>query len=78
MYQATIYEQLKLGLEKNLFIFSFLANNPSSSPSLDLVIKQNKLKYNNVSVNKLVNIKHDLTVYNVTLLYAYMSKNICI
>jgi len=74
MYQAAVYEQLKLGLEKkNLFIFNFLANKPSSSPSLDSVIKQNKLKYNNVFVNKLVNIKHDLTVYNVTLLYAYMS-----
>ena len=78
MYRATVYEQLELGLGKNLSIFGFLVNKPSSTPILDSIFKQIKFKHNNVSVNKLVNIKHDLTVYNVTLLYAYLSKNICI
>ena len=76
MYRATVYEQLELGLGKNLSIFGFLVNKPSSTPILDSIFKQIKFKHNNVSVNKLVNIKHDLTVYNVTLLYAYLSKNI--
>jgi hypothetical protein len=50
------YEQLELDLGNNLFIFVYLTNEPSLSPSLGLNIKRDKLKYNNLFINKLVSI----------------------
>ena len=56
MNQA-IYEQLNFESRKNLFIFICLVNKLSSNLTLGSIIKQIKLKHNNVFVNKLVNIK---------------------
>ena len=53
----TIYEQLNFESRKNLFIFICLVNKLSSNLTLGSIIKQIKLKHNNVFVNKLVNIK---------------------
>ena len=39
------------GLKKNLFMFVCLVNKPNSSPNIDTIIKQVKLKHNNVFVN---------------------------
>ena len=48
-----VYEQPR----KKLFMFVCLVNKPSSNPTLGLIIKPTKLKYNNVLVNKLINMK---------------------
>ena len=50
------------------------ANKPSSSLSLDSTINLAKFKYNNVFVNKLVNISHNLTTYNVIFVLEFLSK----
>ena len=47
----------KLTLKKNIFMFVLLVSKPNSNISLDLTIKQAKLKYNNVFVNRFTN-KH--------------------
>ena len=52
------YEHLELvSGKKKLFIFVCLATNSSSSLSLNSIIKRVKLKYNNLFVNKLVNLR---------------------
>ena len=68
--------------EKACFIFDFLENKQSSTLKfrLDcfsrkkkgLIIKQAKFKHNNIFVNKLVNIRLDLTLYNIIFLYVYL------
>ena len=68
MNQA-VYEQLGLGLGKDLFMFVCLANEPSSSPSLSSISKRVKFKHNNEFVNKLVNKIH--IIYNIYM-YAYI------
>ena len=68
------YEQLKLSSRKNLFMFVCL----SSKPNLGLTIKSFKFKHNNMFINKVINIRLDLTTYNITSLYVYYSKNILI
>ena len=50
MNQA-IYEQLNFESRKNLFIFICLVNKLSSNLTLGSIIKQIKLKHNNVFVN---------------------------
>ena len=53
------YEQITLDLEKkkkNKFVFVYLANESSLTPNQGSNIKQVKLKYNFVLVNKLVSI----------------------
>ena len=55
MNQA-IYAQIELRSRKSLFMFIYLLNKPSGSPTLDLIIKQVKLKHNNMFINKLINI----------------------
>ena len=62
----TIYEQFKLNLRKELLMFIYLANKFSSN------IKQFKLKYTIVVMNKLHNMKLDLSIYNIICLYATM------
>ena len=54
MNQA-VYERFELNLRKNLFMFVYFENKPSSTLSLDSIIKRAKLKQNNVFVNKLMN-----------------------
>lgn len=46
--------------EKILLLFVYLGNEPSSSSNLDLTIKRVKIKYNNVSMNKLINLRLEL------------------
>jgi len=43
-----------------LLLFVYLGNKPSSSSNLDLTIKRVKIKYNNVSMNKLINLRLEL------------------
>ena len=50
----------------------------SSKPNLGLTIKSFKFKHNNMFINKVINIRLDLTTYNITSLYVYYSKNILI
>ena len=57
----TIYEQLKLGLEKNLLMFICLINKLRSNPILDSIIKQVKLKYNNILAANPSNARENLT-----------------
>ena len=72
-----VYERFELGQGKSLFLVC-LANKSSSSISLGSPIKKVKLKYNNVFLNKLVNMcKSNLTEYNI-IFYVYLSKNILI
>ena len=61
-----VYEQFKLNLRKELLMFIYLANKFSSN------IKQVKLKYIIVVLNKLHNMKLDLSIYNIIYLYATM------
>ena len=49
------YDQLGLTLGKTLFMFMYLANEPSTSLGLNSTIKWTKLKHNNVFINKLMN-----------------------
>ena len=73
-----VYERFELGQGKSLFVFVYLANKLSSSISLGSPVKKAKLKYNNVFLNKLVNMcKYNLTIYNI-IFYVYLSKNILI
>ena len=46
--------------KKILLLFVYLGNEPSSSSNLDLTIKRVKIKYNNVSMNKLINLRLEL------------------
>ena len=55
-------------------MFKCLVNKSSLSLSKCSTIKQAKFKYNNVFLN----IRIDLTIYNITFLYVYLSKNILI
>ena len=51
----TIYEQLKLGLEKSfVYVQLFKKTNQVQALSLDLIVKRAKLKHKNVFINKLV------------------------
>ena len=69
-------------------MFDFLENKQSSTLKFRfdcfsrkkkcLIIKQAKFKHNNMFVNKLVNIRLDLTLYNIIFLYVYLSKYIYI
>jgi len=61
-----VYEQFKLNLRKELLMFIYLANKFSSN------VKQVKLKYIIVVLNKLHNMKLDLSIYNIICLYATM------
>ena len=73
-----VYERFELGQGKSLFVFVCLANKSSSSISLGSPVKKAKLKYNNMFLNKLVNMcKFNLTIYNI-IFYVYLSKNILI
>ena len=48
-----------------MFMFVCLINKSNSNLSLDLTIKQTKLKHNNVFVIKLVKMRHYITIYNI-------------
>ena len=50
-----VYERFELGQGKSLFLFVYLANKLSSSISLGSPVKKAKLKYNNLFLNKQVN-----------------------
>lgn len=50
-------------LVKNLFMFAYLTNQPSLIIDLDLTMKQVKLKYNNLFVNKFISMMLDLIKY---------------
>ena len=61
-----------------LIIFVYLANELNSSLSLHSTIKKAKLKHNNVLVNKLVNMRLDLSIYDIIYLHVYIYTNIVI
>ena len=42
----------------------YLANEPSTSLGLNSTIKRTKLKHNNVFMNKLMNVRLNLSIYN--------------
>ena len=88
-----VYEQFEFKLKKYIYIYIFvcLVNKSNLSPNLGAIIKQVKLKHNNVFINKLmnlrlffffflknINLRLDLTIYNIIFLYVYLSKNILI
>ena len=55
-------------LEENISLCFFcLENKPNSCPNFGSTIKQVKLKYKNVFINKLVNIKLNLKIYTIIL-----------
>ena len=62
----------RLSSGKTLFIFVYLVNELISKSSLNLIIKRVKLKHNNVFVNTLMSIEHDLHIYIYIVLYIYM------
>ena len=53
-------------LEKNLFMFLYLAKKPNSNINSDLIMKQVEQKYYNVLMNKFVNMRLDLSTYTTT------------
>ena len=55
-------------------MFVCLINKSNSNLSLDLTIKQTKLKHNNVFVIKLVKMRHYITIYNI-IFYMCTKKN---
>ena len=59
-------------------MFVCLVDKLSSNPTLCLIIKQVKLKHNNVFMSKLVNIRARITIYNTLYLYVYLSENLFI
>jgi hypothetical protein len=59
-------------------MFVYLANELSSSLSLHSTIKKAKFKHNNILVNKLVNMRLDLSIYDIIYLRVYMYTNIVI
>ena len=64
-----VYKQFEFSWGKNLFIFFCLVNESNLGPTLGLIIKQVKLKYNNMFMNKLVNTRDRIKKYNTTYLY---------
>ena len=54
-----------------IYIQICLENKSNSSSSLDSIIKETKLKHNYVFVNKLVNIRLNLTIYDDIILYFF-------
>ena len=66
----TIYEQFRLSSQKGLFMFIFLVNEPSSSPSLGSISKRIKLKHNNIFVN----MRLDINIYNIYYMITYINK----
>ena len=64
-----VYKQFEFSWRKNLFIFFRLINESNLGPTLGLIIKQVKLKYNNMFMNKLVNTRDRIKKYNTTYLY---------
>ena len=64
-----VYKQFEFSWRKNLFIFFCLVNESNLGPTLGLIIKQVKLKYNNMFMNKLVNTRDRIKKYNTTYLY---------
>ncbi len=61
----TVYKHFMLGSRKSLYMFVYLAKEPSTSPSLGLISIRVKFKYNNVFVNmRLV-----LNIYSIICLY---------
>ena len=64
-----VYKQFGFSWRKNLFIFFCLVNESNVGPTLGLIIKQVKLKYNNMFMNKLVNMRNRIKKYNTTYLY---------
>ena len=64
-----VYKQFEFSWRKNLFIFFGLVNESNLGPTLGLIIKQVKLKYNNMFMNKLVNTRDRIKKYNTTYLY---------
>ena len=55
--------QLLLSLRKKLFKIIYLAIESNTSLTLDLTIKQAKFKYNNLFMNKLINMRLNLSIY---------------
>ena len=56
--------QLVLSLrKKKLFKIIYLENESNTSLTLDLTIKQAKFKYNNLFMNKLINMRPNLSIY---------------
>ena len=55
--------QLLLSLRKKLFKIIYLAIESNTSLTLDLTIKQAKFKYNNLFMNKLINMRPNLSIY---------------
>ena len=55
-------------------MFICLVNKSNSCPSLNSTIKEVKFKHNNVFVNMLVNMRFDLTTYNIIYFNVYLSK----
>ena len=68
----------RLSLGKTLFIFVYLVNELISKSSLNLIIKRVKLKHNNVFVNTLMSIEHDLHIYIYIYIVLYIYMYTCI
>jgi hypothetical protein len=60
-----VYERVRLGSQHSLFMFAYLAIKRTLNSRLDSISKQAKLKYNNVFVN----MKLDLNIYIIIILY---------
>ena len=67
--------QLLLSLTKKLFKIIYLAIESNTSLTLDLTIKQAKFKYNNLFMNKLINMRPNLSIYiYIYIIYRYTHK----
>ena len=67
--------QLLLSLRKKLFKIIYLAIESNTSLTLDLTIKQAKFKYNNLFMNKLINMRPNLSIYiYIYIIYRYTHK----
>jgi len=54
-----------------MFKIIYLANESNTSLILDLIIKQVKLKYNKLFINKLINTRLNLSIQNI-IYYIYI------
>ena len=64
--------RLVLSLRKKMFKIIYLANESNTSLILDLIIKQAKLKYNKLFINKLmITTRLNLSIHNI-IYYIYI------
>ena len=65
-------------MKKEEVIFAFFVNKSSTHLSLEIIIQRASKLHNDMFVNKLVNMRLNLTKHNIILLYVYLFKNIFI